>query len=181
MAPKRDRTWLYAVVGVLLAIGGAGAWMLTRQQEINSLIGRPAATPAAAAVVPSIDKLATPAEAAKPEPPAVAPAVAPAPQAAAEAPPAATAAGHRNERQQTDTGGRIHVPEGAVSRGAKSKPQSAHRRRPAAESAGDEDEKPATPAVEPKNADPFAEIAAERKKKQGRSAATVVLALVRRP
>ena len=31
---KRDRTWLYAVVGALLAIGGGGAWMLTRHQEV---------------------------------------------------------------------------------------------------------------------------------------------------
>ncbi len=155
VAPKRDRTWLYAVVGVLLAIGGAGAWMLTRQQEINSLIGRPAATPAAAAVVPSIDKLATPAEAAKPEAPAAVPAVAPAPQAPAEAPPATapgTATGVSKPTPATESTSRK-----ALSRGAKAKPQNAHRRRPVAEAAGDEDEKPATPAVEPKNADPFAE------------------------
>jgi eukaryotic-like serine/threonine-protein kinase len=155
VAPKRDRTWLYAVVGVLLAIGGAGAWMLTRQQEINDLIGRPAATPGAAAVVPSIDKLATPTEAAKPEPPAGAPAVAPASQATAEAPPAATAPGIATGVSKP-TPAAESTPRKAISRGAKSKPQNAHRRRPVAESAGDEDEKPATPAREP-FADPFAE------------------------
>ena len=117
VAPKRDRTWLYAVVGVLLAIGGAGAWMLTRQQEINSLIGQPAATPAAAAVVPSIDKLATPAEAAKPEPTAVAPAGAPAPRGVRRDARRRDSAAAPDRRQQTDTGGRIHVPEGALARG----------------------------------------------------------------
>jgi serine/threonine-protein kinase len=157
VAPKRDRTWLYAVVGVLLAIGGAGAWMLTRQQEINSLIGRPpAATPAAAALTPSIDKLATPAEAAKPEPAAGTPGVAPTPLGAAPAPQAATALGTTNGVSKP-TPAVESTSRKAASRGAKAKPQNAHRRRPAAESAGDEDEKPATPAVEPKNADPFAE------------------------
>jgi len=152
VAPKRDRTWLYAVVGVLLALGGAGAWMLTRQQELNSRGGQAAATPAAAAVVPAIDKLATPAEAAKPEPPAVAPA----PQAAADAPASATAAaaatGVSKPTPAADSTSR-KVP----SRGAKSRPQSAHRRRPLAESAGDEDEKPPAPAAREPFADPFAE------------------------
>ena len=46
--PKRDRTWLYAVVGALLAIGGGGAWMLTRHQEISGL-GSQLAAPAAPA------------------------------------------------------------------------------------------------------------------------------------
>ena len=160
VAPKRDRTWLYAVVGVLLAMAGGGAWMLTRQQELNSLSGEPAATPPAAAVVPSIDKLApdklaTTAEAAKPEPSAVVPTVAPAPQAPAEAP--APAAAPATTGVSKPTPAAESTSRKALSRGAKSKPQSAHRRRPVAEAAGDEDEKPATPAVEPKNADPFAE------------------------
>src|SRR5437773_750280 len=30
---KHDRTWLYAVVGALLAVMGGGAWMMTRHQE----------------------------------------------------------------------------------------------------------------------------------------------------
>jgi eukaryotic-like serine/threonine-protein kinase len=151
VAPKRDRTWLYAVVGVLLAMAGACAWMLTRQQEINGLIDRPAATPPAASVVPAIDKLATPAAAAKPEPPAAAPAVAPAAQAPGEAPEAAAAGVSKPTPAAESTSRKV------LSRGAKSKPQNAHRRRPVAEAAGDEDEKPATPPVEPKNADPFAE------------------------
>jgi hypothetical protein len=55
VAAKRDRTWMYAVVGALLAILGGGAWMVTRQQEIPSVSAPTAATPAAARVPAAAD------------------------------------------------------------------------------------------------------------------------------
>ena len=51
----RDRTWLYAVVGALLAAIGGGAWMLTRQQEIPALGSQSVAPRRPSPRPPSID------------------------------------------------------------------------------------------------------------------------------
>ena len=117
VAPKRDRTWLYAVVGVLLAIGGAGAWMLTRQQEINSLIGRPTAHAGSGGRCP-VDRQAGDAGGGRQAGGARGGAGRGARAASARRDAAGgDDAGHRNGRQQTDTRGRRHVPEGALPRG----------------------------------------------------------------
>src|SRR5439155_13333935 len=49
---KRDRTWLYAVVGALLAIIGGGAWM--HQRGLLS-IGSSTTAPAPAIATPSVN------------------------------------------------------------------------------------------------------------------------------
>jgi serine/threonine protein kinase len=151
--PRQDRTWLYAVVGALLAIGGGGAWMLTRHQEISGL-GSPAAAPTAPAAI--VEKLAPvapvpePAVARMPTQPPVAAGIAPV------VPPAASIA------TQAEAPG--PAPDSAswkaLSRGAKSKSTGGHkhgRTRPAAEATdGDDKNKPA-PGTEPKKVDPFAD------------------------
>jgi len=145
----RDRTWLFAVVGALLAIVGGGAWMLTRHQESPAppVQASPAPTPAPTA--PAIDKLASPIENAGPAP-AVEAAVAHPP---AEEP-AATGASDRGSPAEPGSWKTLSHP-------VKSKTSSAHRRarpRPAAAS-GDDDAKEKVPATapEPHKDDPFAD------------------------
>jgi serine/threonine protein kinase len=159
---KRDRTWLYVVVGASLALMGGGAYLLTRHQEISGLGSQNVAPPA---VVPAVDdKLARPLEPAKAAPqvePAVArtPAVQPIPAGTAPAPalpatPIGAAPG----------AGAGSAPDSAswkaLSRPSKSKPAAARRHnraRPAAEAAdGEEKEKAAAPS-ESQKADPFAD------------------------
>jgi serine/threonine protein kinase len=153
--PRRDRTWLYAVVGALLAIGGGGAWMLTRHQEISALGGQP---PAPAAIV---DKLAPAPEAARSAPapePAIArtPAQSPVPAGtAAVVPPVPSVA-----TQPVNPG---PAPDSAswkaLSRPTKSRPGGGHKRgraRAAAEAADGEDK--AAPATnDSQKVDPFAD------------------------
>ena len=58
------RTWLYAVVGVLLAAIGGGTWMMTRQQEIPALGSQSVAPlPAVAAPAAAIQAVPAPASA----------------------------------------------------------------------------------------------------------------------
>jgi serine/threonine-protein kinase len=151
--PKRDRTWLYAVVGALLAIGGGGAWMLTRQQEISGLDGQPAAPAAPAAM---IDKLVP--AAATPQP-AIARTPTPTPAPAGTAPVVPPPASVATEAVAPGPG---PVPDSAswkaLSRGAKSKSSGGHKRvrgRPAAE--GDDKDKAAPATAESPRADPFAD------------------------
>ena len=140
---KPARTWLYAVVGVLLAAIGGGTWLMTRQQEIAAsaaqtpapapVVAAPAPSPAPPAVTP-----VTPVEPTAVPTTAVAP-PAPAPAVAGTAKPAADAASWS-----------------AVSRAAKPKPISAHRHTraralPTAAATDDAKEKPATVL------DPFAD------------------------
>jgi eukaryotic-like serine/threonine-protein kinase len=148
---QRDRTWLYAVVGALLAIGGGGAWMLTRQQQAAALPAPPAATTTTAPEAPAPDKIVTPIELAKPVAPGVVPAVAPVTQTGAAATSAAAAVTATKPTPATESPSWK-----SLSRGPKSKSASAHRRRAAAEAAGD-GEKAAPAAVEPEKADPFAD------------------------
>src|SRR4051812_9626715 len=141
--PRRDRTWLYAVVGALLAIGGGGAWMLTRHQEISGLDAQPAAPAAPTAM---IDKLGppptapSPAVARTPAPPpapaGTAPVVPPAPSVATQA----MAPGPAPDSASWK----------ALSRGAKSKSSGGHKRvrgRTAAETADGDDKDKAAPAT----------------------------------
>ena len=151
-----DRTWLYAVVGALLAVMGGGAWLLTRHQEIPS-IGAQVAPPSAV-VPPSDNRSATPLQATAP-PAAIETAVTHAPPpvpvgtAPAVVPPAATVAapGPAPDPASWKT----------LSRPAKSKSAAAHRRaraRAAAESSGDDDkDKPAPATAESQKGDPFAD------------------------
>jgi len=155
--PKGDRTWLYAVVGALLAIGGGGAWMLTRHQEISELGSQPAAPAAAATMVDKTDKVAPPAPAPQP---AVArtPTPPPAPAGTAPVVPAVPSVA-----TQVSVPG--PAPDSAswqaLSRPAKSKSSSGHKRgraRPTAEAdVGDDKDKAAAPASESRKADPFAD------------------------
>ena len=149
------RTWLYAVVGVLLAAIGGGTWMMTRQQEIPALGSQLAAPAAPAAMVDRIDKLAPPAPAPQP---AVAhtPAQPPAPAGTAPVVPAVPSVA-----TQVSVPG--PAPDSAswkaLSRPAKSKSSSGHKRvrsRPPAEAA-DGDDKTAPAASESQKADPFAD------------------------
>jgi eukaryotic-like serine/threonine-protein kinase len=153
--PKRDRTWLYAVVGALLAIGGGGAWMLTRHQEIAGLGSQLAAPAAPAAPAAMVDKLAPPAPAPQP---AVArtPAQPPAPAGTAPVVPAVPSVA-----TQVSVPG--PAPDSAswkaLSRPAKSKSSSGHKRvrsRPPAEAA-DGDDKAAPATSESQKVDPFAD------------------------
>jgi hypothetical protein len=154
--PKHDRTWLYAVVGALLALGGGGAWMLTRHQEIQGLGQSVPTLPPAA-----VEKVAPPAEAARPAPvaePAIArmPVATPIPAGTAPVvPPPAVPV-----QQEIGPG---PAPDSAswkaLSRASKSKTAGGHKRRAraAAEAAdGDAKEKAAAPS-ETQKADPFAE------------------------
>ena len=151
-APRRDRTWLYAVVGALLAIAGGGALMLTRHQEAAQTAAPPAVIPAAA---PS-------AEITKPAAPNVEPAVARAPAPAPSPAPAGTTAA-----AAVPPPGGSSAPDSAtwkaLSRSQKAKSTSAHRHarpRPAGadatDGAGDKD-KAASAAAEAQKADPFAD------------------------
>jgi serine/threonine-protein kinase len=150
--PKRDRTWLYAVVGLLLAGVGAGAWMLTRHQQITALGAPPASASAPGRSAPRVAGVATPPEITKTQ----APAAASVTQAAAEnaGPPAAG--------PPASAGTQVQAPEPvswkAPSRGGKIKPTTAHRRRPAAavEKTNDEGAK-AAPAADSQKDDPFAD------------------------
>ena len=150
----RDRTWLFAVVGALLAVGGGGAWMLTRHQEAGPNPAPPVqASPAPAPAAPSIDKLASPIEAAGPVPPAVEQAVAhPTGDEAAQLPASAGAP----ERGPADSASWK-----TLSHPVKSKPATARRRarpRPtAADSDDDAKEKVPAAAPEPRKVDPFAD------------------------
>ena len=147
-AAKPDRTWAYAIVGALLALGVVGA-ILAKQQGYfaGSAAPAPAAIPAAVENVtpppaPTITKTAAPTEAPA-RPPGQAPVAQPPPAAQHLETPEADVASSRS-----------------LSRPAKPKP-SAHRRsraRPAGgESPGDDAEKPAPAPAEPQKADPFAD------------------------
>jgi serine/threonine-protein kinase len=145
--PRRDRTWLYAVVGALLAIGGGGAWMMTRHQDVP---------PQPAAATNVVDKLPPPSEVARPvvpAEPAVArtPAAIPAPVGTAPVVPGAPSV-----TAQTAVPG--PAPDTAswkaLSRGAKSK-ATGHKRARARAAADDDNDK--TTASEAQKADPFAD------------------------
>ena len=164
----RDRTWLYAVVGAVLALVGVGAWMMTRHQEALDPTGQvmaplpPAATTAPAPVPP-----------APPAPSAVtARGVTPPGQTAAAKPVPIPAAVPAPETSRTTATAEKAAPAAdaaswkALSRPSKSKASSARRHArsaPASEAApgGDEaKEKSAPQAVEAKAAkpaDPFAD------------------------
>jgi serine/threonine-protein kinase len=151
VAAKRDRAWLYAVVGALLAVFGGGAWMVTRQREMPSQV-YPSPAPAPAIATPSVAPVAapplparsvTPVEAPVPIPAAAGPAAAV--TAAAKAPPAADSSSWSS-----------------VSHSGKAKTAGARRHaraRAAAATAADDDqkEKAAAPSVEAQKADPFAD------------------------
>jgi hypothetical protein len=145
---KPARTWLYAVVGALLAAIGGGTWLMTRQQEIAASAAQ---MPAPAAVV------AVPAPAPSPAPAAVTPVTPVEPIAAPPAavvPPAPATAAAGTAKPAADT-----ASWGAVSRAAKPKPISAHRHtraRAAAAAADDDRGKPAA-SLDTQKADPFAD------------------------
>jgi len=149
VAPRRDRTWLYAVVGALLAIGGGGAWMMTRHQDVPP-------QPAAATTV--LEKIPVPSEVARPVTPAE-PAVARTPAAIPTPvgnapivpPPPSVATQAIVPGPAPDTASWK-----ALSRGGKSK-ATGHKRvrtRAAADGADGDDK---TAASESKKADPFAD------------------------
>jgi serine/threonine protein kinase len=156
----RDRTWLYAVVGALLAAMGGGAWLLTRHQDIPA-IGTQVTSPAIA--IPAGDnRSVTPRETA-PAPAAAEPAVArsPAPApvpvgtAPAGPPPASTVA------TPTPSAAPDSASWKALSRPARSKSSGAHRRgrtRAAPDAPDGDDKDKAAPApAESQKADPFAD------------------------
>jgi serine/threonine-protein kinase len=156
--PKRDRTWVYAVVGALLAVGGAGAWMLTRHQQMSAPPPPAAAavTTTAAPVAPpptAADEIVAPLDLAKPVTPVPAPAVAPVTQTGAA--PTTTAAVAPISATKPTPGDSPSWK--SLSRGTKPKAASAHRRRSTPDAPSAADEKPAPPEVEPKKADPFAD------------------------
>jgi len=136
------RTWLYAVVGVLLAAIGGGTWAMTRQQEIPALESQSVAPPpVVAAPPPAVQPLPAPATAVTPEVATTSPAapvVPPVPEPAA-APIA-------------------KPPEGAswnaVARASKPKPIGAHRHAraraaPAAAAAGDDAKEKSATVLDP--------------------------------
>jgi serine/threonine-protein kinase len=152
VAAKHDRTWLYAVVGALLAVMGGGAWLLTRHQEIQG-IGTQVTTPPA--VIPAGEnRTATPVQTATPTPsieiePAVvrSPALPPVPVGTAPAAPPTTSTLV------------APAPDSAtwksLSRPAKSKAAAHRRARSRGADAPDGDDKPAT--AESQKVDPFAD------------------------
>jgi len=158
---KHERTWLYAVVGALLAIMGGGAWMLTRHQELPGLGAQSAVPPAA---MPSIEAIAAPPQVTKPVVAPVETAVSrtPAPAAPAPAgtapvvPPPPTPVAGTTPSTAPDS-----ATWKALSRSQKAKPTSAHRRarpRPAtAEAANGDDKEKAAATTEAQKADPFAD------------------------
>ncbi len=156
-AAKPERTWLYGVVGALLLIVGACAWMLTRQREIPSL-GAQTTVPAPEIATPSIDPMTAPVPAPLPVAGSVTPPAAPVPIPAAQATAAtATATTTAKTPQAADSSSW-----NAVSRSPKPKPAGARRHaraRPAAAATsgdGDDKEKAAAP-VDTQKADPFAD------------------------
>jgi serine/threonine-protein kinase len=142
---KPARTWLYAVVGVLLAAIGGGTWLVTRQQELQAAAAQSAA-PAPVIAAPAPTPTAAPPSgvmpvtSAEPTAPAVS---APAPTAEAMVKPADTASWS------------------TVSRSSKPKPITAHRHvraRAAAAAAADNDAKEkSAAALDTQKADPFAD------------------------
>ena len=140
------RTWLYAVVGVLLAAIGGGTWMMTRQQEIPALGPQTVAPPpVVAAPAPAVQPLPPPAAAT-----AVTPGEATASPAAAVVPPVPAPAAAPAPRPADGASWNT------VARSSKPKPISAHRHAraravPAAAASDDAKEKPATAL------DPFAD------------------------
>ena len=158
---KHERTWLYAVVGALLAIMGGGAWMLTRHEDLPGLGAQSAVPPAA---MPSIEAIAAPPQVTKPVVAPVETAVsrAPAPAAPAPAgtapvvPPPPTPVAGTTPSTAPDS-----ATWKALSRSQKAKPTSAHRRarpRPAtAEAANGDDKEKAAATTEAQKADPFAD------------------------
>jgi hypothetical protein len=159
-----DRTWLYAVVGAVLALVGVGAWMMTRHQEAIDPIGQTMAPlPAAATTAPA------------PTPPVeTARSVTPPGEAASAKPvPIPAAVPTVDNTTSSDTPAvRDAASWKALSRPTKSKASSARRHprsAPATEAAAagdDAREKPAPQAVEAKaakdpkdakKADPFAD------------------------
>jgi len=153
---KRDRSWLYAVVGGLLTVMGVGAWMMTRHQETteSGSLAAPA-TPAAATVAPITatplpDNPTAQSDIAKPATP-------PAQAATAKSEAPAEAAKPPVEAPAPNTDGSNRK---ASSRPAKSKSPSARRHKaagPAAAASDDGAEKPAPQPVESQKADPFAD------------------------
>ena len=150
-AAKPERTWLYGVVGALLLIVGACAWLLTRQREIPSL-GDQTTVPAPAIAGTAIDPVPVPAPA--PAPPQVARSVTPVPIPAAQAPAAAPITTAKAPAAAEGSSWN------AVSHSPKPKPAGARRHaraRPAAAADDDDKEKPAASAADAQKADPFAD------------------------
>jgi len=157
--PRRDRTWVYAVVGALLAVVGGGALAWRHQADASGQAApAPAATVNAAPMsTPAIETLQTPADVAKAAPLPAAPAAKPADTQAVVAKPADTPgppAPVTTKAPATDSPSWK-----ALSRPAKTKSASAHRRARAAVAATPDDgaEKPAPQPVESQKADPFAD------------------------
>jgi serine/threonine protein kinase len=163
--PGQDRTWLYALVGALLAVVGGVTWVVkSRQDAVEQGVQAAPILPAAATTapvatpLPSTEKPAAPAVAARTVTPAAdatsaRPAELAAPAKAAEAPPAPAAAGATRPDAPSWK---------ALSRPSKSKSSSARHRAHAAApeaSAGDDNakEKAAPQPVEAKKVDPFAD------------------------
>jgi serine/threonine-protein kinase len=140
------RTWLYAVVGVLLAAIGGGTWMMTRQQEIPALESQSVAPlPAVAAPAAAIQAVPAPASATA----VTAAAATPSPAAAVVPPEPTPIAGPAPKAADGASWS-------AVARSSKPKPISAHRHTraralPATAATDDAKEKPATVL------DPFAD------------------------
>jgi serine/threonine-protein kinase len=147
VVPKRDRTWLYAVVGVLLAIVGGGAWMLTRHQPLG--------VPPATITAPVTPEPVAPIEVGRPGAPTLAPAAtATAFPTPIPAPPEAAKTTAATEKPGP---GPEAAPWKPLSRGGKTKSTPAHRRRAAAPAGDDDGGKTAPTAVEPSKEDPFAD------------------------
>jgi serine/threonine-protein kinase len=150
--PRPDRTWLYAVVGALVALAGGGAYLLKQQGFFSGAsagaaapVTIPAAVESVAPPPPSVTRTPAPAEAPALRPPAQAPVAQP------PAPPAPRSL----ETPEADIGATR-----SISKPAKSKSSSSHRKsraRPAGEGSGDDADKPAPAPVESQKADPFAD------------------------
>ncbi|HEY7370564.1 MAG TPA: serine/threonine-protein kinase [Polyangia bacterium] len=163
-----DRTWLYAVVGAVLALVGVGAWMMTRHQEAIDPTGPTMAPlPAAATTAPALTPPAPPVETARSVTP-------PGEAAVAKPVPIPAAVPTADGDKPTVTSAEKAAPAAdaaswkALSRPTKSKASSARRHArsaPTSEAAAGDDarEKSAPQAVEAKEAkeakkaDPFAD------------------------
>src|SRR5262245_6923880 len=147
-ATKPDRTWLYAVVGAVLALAGGGAYLMKKQQEAT-------AAPSATVSAPAAANPATVESLAPPPPPAVkatTPGEAPAARPPGETPvtqhPPPSLETPEADSPARKSPSRPAKPKAAVHRRSKAR---------AGETQADDADKPAPAPVEASKADPFAE------------------------
>jgi len=150
-ATKPDRTWLYAVVGAVLALAGGGAYFMKKQQEATGVPNAAASAAATSSPTATVETLSpSPAAAAKPVAPGDAPA---ARLPVAQQPPQPTPAAKSDETPEADS-----LSKKPLSRSAKPKPAVHRRAKPrSGDGPADDADKPASAPVEAQKADPFAD------------------------